>query len=116
MWYERQPASEHPGDAMIRSSRWSLLVLFCIPLCLSLVTTVTRRFDGLYGQDAFAYYDYARDLAARIAQGLPPTPFVWPIGYPVLVALAALPLGWQPAAGQFVAVLAGAAVPVLTYL
>jgi len=42
-------------------------------------------FDGLYGQDAYAYYDYAGRLYTAIAGGQPPEPFFWPLGYPALL-------------------------------
>lgn len=72
-------------------------------------------FDGLYGQDPFAYYEYAvGPLRTRLVHaGLPP-PFFWPPGYPLLVAFASLVIGPVPAAAQFVSILAGAAVPPLT--
>jgi len=46
----------------------------------------TDRFDGLYGQDAFAYYGYALQLRTALAGLHPPPPFFWPVGYPALVA------------------------------
>ncbi|MCB0205300.1 MAG: P1 family peptidase [Anaerolineae bacterium] len=75
------------------------------------------RFDGLYGQDPFAYYDYAVGplRAALQALQLPP-PFTWPPGYPILVALASFVLGVTPRAGQVVSLLAGALAPVFTAL
>ena len=44
-------------------------------------------FDGLYGQDPFAYLDYAAAFKAALAQGQWPPPFFWPIGYPMLIAV-----------------------------
>ncbi len=74
-------------------------------------------FDGLYGQDAFAYYDYAvGPLRATLRAGQPVPPFTWPPGYPLLVALVSFGLGTGPLAGQVVSVLAGAAAPVFTLL
>ena len=40
-------------------------------------------FDGLYGQDAYAYLDYAGALRTALLNGSPPPPFFWPIGYPL---------------------------------
>ena len=75
------------------------------------------RFDGLYGQDPFAYYDYATGplRSALLALQLPP-PFTWPPGYPLLVALASFVVGTVPRAGQVVSLLAGALVPIFTAL
>ncbi|HSM58087.1 MAG TPA: phospholipid carrier-dependent glycosyltransferase, partial [Candidatus Sulfomarinibacteraceae bacterium] len=74
-------------------------------------------FDGLYGQDAFAYFDYAvGPLRRALPAGEWPPPFFWPPGYPLLVALASLVLGPVPAAGQMVSLVAGALVPLFTVL
>jgi hypothetical protein len=60
-----------------------------------LLATVTQ-FDGLYGQDAFAYFQYALSLREAIGAGELPPPFFWPLGYPALVALTSLLTGPQP--------------------
>ena len=75
-----------------------------------------RRFDGLYGQDAYAYFDYATGpLRQALASRQPWPPFFWPPGYPVLVSLVSFGLGPLPLAGQLVSLLMGALVPVCTY-
>lgn len=93
-------------------------------LCLALIVLVPvgwlamrSGFDGLYGQDAYAYFDYAVGplRANLLALKLPPH-FVWPPGFPLLVALASFLLGPVPLAGQLVSLLAGALVPVFTAL
>lgn len=74
-------------------------------------------FDGLYGQDAYAYFDYAMGpLRANLLVLKGPPHFVWPPGFPLLVALASFLLGPVPRAGQLVSLLAGALVPVFTAL
>jgi len=76
-----------------------------------------RGFDGLYGQDAYAYFDYgAVAVRQSILHVTPLEPFFWPPGYPVLVALAALAFGPIPLAGQGVSLLMGALVPAFTAL
>jgi 4-amino-4-deoxy-L-arabinose transferase-like glycosyltransferase len=76
-----------------------------------------RGFDGLYGQDAYAYFDYgAVSVRASILHLAPLQAFFWPPGYPVLVALAAMVVGPVPLAGQAVSLLMGALVPVFTAL
>jgi hypothetical protein len=88
-----------------------LLVLPAAGLAMS------RGFDGLYGQDAYAYFDYATVSVRRsIVQVAPLEPFFWPPGYPLLVALASLVVGPTPLAGQAVSLVMGALVPVVTAL
>ena len=74
------------------------------------------QFDGLYGQDAFAYYDYARRLLDSTSRLHMPAPFVWPLGYPALAALAFLAAGISPQAGQWISIITGALVAPLVYL
>jgi hypothetical protein len=77
----------------------------------------SRAFDGLYGQDAYAYFDYANgSVRQSILRLVPLEPFFWPPGYPLLVALTSLVLGPVPLAGQLISLLMGALVPVLTVL
>lgn len=74
-------------------------------------------FDGLYGQDPYAYYNYATGPARASLLALRPLPaFFWPPGYPLLVALASLVVGLTPLAGQLVSVLMGAAAVLFTGL
>jgi 4-amino-4-deoxy-L-arabinose transferase-like glycosyltransferase len=103
------------------SARWAALslstgqcVLLVVALAVvpALLLALRAGFDGLYGQDAFAYADYAlgpvRDwLRAGRLSGLPA--FYWPPGYPILVALASFAVGPRPLTGQIVS-LGGATV------
>jgi hypothetical protein len=97
-----------------------VLPLLLLPLAVILPTAALAAggsFDGLYGQDAYAYFDYASGPLRRALLALsPPPPFFWPPGYPLLVALLSLPLGPIPLAGQLVSLLAGGLVPVFTAL
>ncbi|HEX8967909.1 MAG TPA: glycosyltransferase family 39 protein [Chloroflexota bacterium] len=75
----------------------------------------SRGFDGLYGQDAYAYFDYASGPVRQSILHLAPLEaFFWPPGYPVLVALASLVIGPVPLAGQIVSLVMGGLVAVLT--
>ena len=90
----------------------SLLVLVPVGLIILL-----ERYDGLYGQDPFAYFDYATGPVRESLLRLRPLPpFYWPPGYPIVVALVSLVLGTSPLAGQLVSLIAGASVPVFTAL
>lgn len=91
-------------------------LLFAFALLVRLLATGLTQFDGLYGQDAFAYYDYARDLWQRTHVLQAPAPFWWPLGYPALIALAFDLSGFTPVAAQAISVLSGALVAPLVYL
>jgi len=55
------------------------------------VIAAVRGFDGLYGQDAYAYFDYgAVSVRQSILHLAPLEAFYWPPGYPLLVALASM--------------------------
>ncbi len=83
------------------------LALFGVALAVRLAFALGTGFDGLYGQDPFAYFDYAHRLRDALAAFSLPPPFFYPIGYPLLVALAMAVVGVHPLAGQLVSVLAG---------
>jgi 4-amino-4-deoxy-L-arabinose transferase-like glycosyltransferase len=92
------------------------VLLLGLPILL-VGLTVLPRFDGLYGQDPYAYFDYATGpLRDALLQLRPPPPFTWPPGYPLLVALASFALDVTPRAGQVVSLLAGALTPIFTAL
>ena len=87
-------------NSMRRLSLW--LVPFAVALGVAGATRLCFPFDGLYGQDAFAYFRYAQALGPHLFRGAPLPDLYWPIGYPVTVALL-LPLtGGGPGAGQIV--------------
>ena len=92
------------------------LLLFIIALFVSLAVIAIWQFDGLYGQDAFAYFQQAIAITERLPQGrLPPTDFFWPNGFPLLAALSMLMVGKTAPAAQFVSLLCGAALAPLVY-
>jgi hypothetical protein len=100
--------------------RWDrpLLVLPGLLLALGAGAIALRRgFDGLYGQDAYAYFDYgAVSVRDSLLHLKPLDAFFWPPGYPLLVAATSLVLGPRPLAGQLVSLLMGALVPIFTAL
>ena len=102
---------------MKRLPKWFLpLLVFAAALAVRLAVIVLWNFDGLYGQDAFAYYDRSVDIAHRMAHGWAPLPpFFWPNGYPILGALAILVVGEGPIGPQMVNVLMGSALAALMF-
>lgn len=98
-----------------------VLAHFILPFFVILAVCGTfivwSGFDGLYGQDPYAYYDYAvGPLTASLQAGEPLPPFHWPPGYPLLVALSSFLVGVRPLAGQLVALLGGAMVALFSGL
>ncbi len=104
--------------AGVSGSKWAVLALVAAALlipCMMLV--VATGFDGLYGQDAYGYVNYARDsLLDALRNGRLPPPFFFPVGYPLTIAMGAL-AGLDPdLVAQAVSLVAGATVPVLVAL
>ncbi|MGH2390694.1 MAG: hypothetical protein ACRDIE_21035 [Chloroflexota bacterium] len=104
------------------------LRLVGLPLAIALALVIRLRatysldFDGLYGQDSFAYYYHAlalwRDHALEYHWPWLPTPtrLYWPLGYPALLAVAFAAVGHASAhAAQTITMLCGLAVTALTY-
>lgn len=100
---------------IFESPRLSAALLFCTALLSRATMVLWNRFDGLYGQDAYAYYWYARDLFDALTQLQTPPPFWWPLGYPVVLNLAFHIGGVNIAAAQWVTVLCGALVAPFAY-
>jgi hypothetical protein len=100
------------------ADRWWAGAALALVLFAALATILLQpQFDGLYGQDAYAYYDYAVGPLRSSLSGLDRPPgFFWPPGYPLLVSAASVVIGRDPAAGQFVSLAAGAMVPIFTAL
>lgn len=93
-----------------------LLLLFVGGILLRVLLLAPSGFDGLYGQDPYAYYDFAGELRASLAGGPPLGPFFWPLGYPALLMVAHSIFGASPTTGQAVSVLVGAALAPLVYI
>jgi 4-amino-4-deoxy-L-arabinose transferase-like glycosyltransferase len=86
-------------------------------LVLAVWVIVAWKFNGLYGQDPFAYYDYGvGPLRRSLLDGAPLAAMFWPLGYPILITLSSLVLGPVTAAAQAVNLLADVAAVGLTYL
>ncbi|HEY0582025.1 MAG TPA: hypothetical protein VGE94_07565, partial [Chloroflexota bacterium] len=73
------------GDVLTRLSLVALGLVIVVPTG---AIALSRGFDGLYGQDAFAYFEYATTSVRQSILHLAPLePFFWPPGYPLLVAV-----------------------------
>jgi 4-amino-4-deoxy-L-arabinose transferase-like glycosyltransferase len=93
------------------------LLLFLLALTIRLAVIFFWQFDGLYGQDAYAYFQQATAITKNLPQGqAPPADFFWPNGYPLLIAFFMLFVGQDAWAGQLATLLSGALLPPLAYL
>lgn len=110
---------DNPTLSKSSSFRYDLtlvLLLFCAGLLLRLVLLIPTRFDGLYGQDPYAYYDFAGSLREAIREGHGPGLFYWPLGYPALLAAAFTLFGMQATIGQGLNIILGAGLTPLVYV
>lgn len=85
-------------------------LIFMIGLAVRL--DLSADFDGLYGQDSFAYYQYGRDLS----EGELPDNMYWPLGFPLLLAGFFSVAGASAESAQMGVVVMGALTGSLTYL
>jgi len=106
----RRIISRAPADQHIA------LLLGGIAIAAALAARVLWPFDGLYGQDAFAYFRYAQALWPWLLHGTALPIYYWPAGYPILVALLLPFSGGSSAAGQLVSSAAAASAAALTFL
>lgn len=100
---------------MTRKGRLPAVVFACA-LLVAVVVRLMFPFDGLYGQDAYSYFDYARAFWPHLRHGTALPALFWPVGYPVTVALVLPLFGGSPIAGQMVNTLACAWAGVATFL
>lgn len=106
-----------PGGFSASSRTWlALFLLFAIALTPRLALIWWNDFDGLYGQDSYAYLHYAEQMYTALSKIQLPPPFWWPMGYPALLSLAFLLLGAGVHSAQTITMLTGAIAAPLTFL
>ena len=93
----------------------AVLALFLFALGFRVGMLTYTHYDGLYGLDAYAYFDYTVELRRALLSGHAPPPFYWPLGYPVLCLLVSLLTGPTALAGQAASVVCGSLCPPLLY-
>jgi 4-amino-4-deoxy-L-arabinose transferase-like glycosyltransferase len=86
------------------ADRHAALLIAAVAAAAALAARLAWPFDGLYGQDAFAYFRYASALWPWLLRGEPLPIYYWPAGYPLLVALALPLFGGGSAAGQAISI------------
>ncbi len=92
-----------------------VLVLFVVSLILRAGIAIHYGFAGLYGQDPFAYYQFAQDLRIALLQGEAIPPFFWSLGYPALLAGGFSLFGVSAFTAQAINLVLGAALTPLVY-
>jgi hypothetical protein len=111
------PAPGSHGHAALAVTRRDHLEVAGVMLLVLLVNLVSLRmtgFDGLYGQDPFAYFEHAVDIANRWTVFHQwrfeerPRLLAWPVGYPAILAGLFRLLWPTPVLGQAVSLLAWA--------
>jgi hypothetical protein len=112
----RLPISRLARTARSLPDGRAALLLAGLAVAAALAARLAWPFDGLYGQDAFAYFRYARGLWPWLLRGEPLPIYYWPAGYPLLVALALPLFGWSSAAGQAVSMASIGAAAGCTFL
>ncbi len=105
----------------VSSGRTPVALAWILPGLLVLVATLTlvtvHGFDGLYGQDAFGYVNYALGpLREALLHGEGIPFFQQPPGFPIVIAAISLVVGPDGRIGLGVSLVAGALVPVMTAL
>src|SRR5262249_6649498 len=106
-----------PTDkATLRADIMLVCLLFTASLLVHLWFLLPSPFDGLYGQDSYAYYDFAGEIRATIGQGHILGPFFWPLGYPALLAAGFALFGSQATVGQAINIILGTALTPLVYI
>jgi 4-amino-4-deoxy-L-arabinose transferase-like glycosyltransferase len=93
-----------------------VLLLFIGGLLLCAALLLPTRFDGLYGQDSYAYYDFAGDMRLALSEGRPLASFFWPLGYPALLAITETTFGAHPQTGQALNLVLGSLLAPLVYI
>ncbi|MCB0685484.1 MAG: hypothetical protein KDC53_03130 [Saprospiraceae bacterium] len=97
------------GESYRIVTLWVALPLICL-LCLR-----WTGFDGMVGQDSYAYVDQAYLMQSDLIAGWYNSSFRWPVGYPFLGVIMSL-LGWTiPLAMQMVSCLGMGGLLLVTY-
>jgi 4-amino-4-deoxy-L-arabinose transferase-like glycosyltransferase len=107
--------SDHPLTSPRRFDYSFMAMLFVGNILLRLAFLLPTGFDGLYGQDAYAYYDFAQELRSALSEGRAPGSFFWPLGYPALLAIEQALLNTHPQTAQLINILMGSALAPLVY-
>ncbi len=76
-----------------RSNTFNFVFLFIAAFAIRLFFVLYFKFDGLYGQDAYAYADWSNQFYQSVISFQIPPNFYWPIGFYLFTSLFGLFLG-----------------------
>ncbi|MBI5929784.1 MAG: phospholipid carrier-dependent glycosyltransferase [Chloroflexi bacterium] len=92
-----------------------IAVIFLSALGVRLRLRDAFEFDGLYGQDAFAYFEYGHEVRDAVHDFRAPGPMYWPLGFPILLAAGFAIGGENEQVAQGLVLVLSALIPVLIY-
>ncbi len=92
------------------------LLLLSIGLMVRVNIISYSGFNGLYGQDAYAYYDFAQAINAFMTEQTPLPQFYWPVGYPLLIWISQQVFSSTIWVAQLLNIWLGALCGVLLYI
>lgn len=94
----------------------NILFLFLIPFLFRLAIILYYQFDGLYGQDAYAYDEWSAQFYSSLTNFHIPPPFYWPVGYFIFNFLFSIfTAGDTTIAGLLLSLNAGSLISVVIY-
>lgn len=70
-----------------KSNAYYLILLYILSFVFRLLIIVFFKFDGLYGQDAYAYLDFSKRFLESLTIFQIPPNFYWPIGFYIFTSV-----------------------------
>ncbi|MGH2576046.1 MAG: ArnT family glycosyltransferase, partial [Ignavibacteria bacterium] len=64
-----------------KSSSYYFILLFVVSFAFRLFFILIYKFDGFYGQDSYAYYEYSKIFIESATRFQIPPNFFWPMGF-----------------------------------
>jgi hypothetical protein len=92
-------------------------LLFIISFAIKFTILIIYKFDGFYGQDSYAYYDYSKSFISSINKLNIPANFYFPVGFYIFTYIAnILSFGNTPLAALSVSLISSSIIPAVTFL
>lgn len=92
-------------------------LLFTLSLFIKLIILSVYKFDGFYGQDSYAYYDYSKSFIDSVNNFSLPPNFYFPVGFYLLTYIFnILTFGNTSIASLCVSLISNSLIPPVTFL